>query len=978
MRKNRSNNGYIGNDETTPYTGVMSPSNITLDKSNEQVLVINPIELNYYNMTTSGGGYGATAYVGLTNGILLNPYIENYNSGGTGYVANTNRFIITGGGGPYVSGFVESVQNATVNSLALYRKIKSVDIVDPGDNLSLTPNITLGAGALNSSIVATISGFTLDVTSVSSGTVWPGSLLSGTGVASDTVITALGTGKGTTGTYTINNSQTLSSRSMTTSTTALGTCTLTNGKLTGISLTYPGLYTSVPVVSWALTPSDETAPSACVKMEDPTGYSSTPTVTFINPSSGSGSTAFGATATALIVYTIDNIGISSGGQEYSSSPSVNILQPNGSSKQTAVLSGNTISEIQFTKFEDAYYSSPPSIAVGGWKDLPSVTEGEDKFVGTYAIYNRDNYVAFKFNQNYTVDWGDGTTGSFTSGATASKIYSSAVFDGITQNLVNNQYKTVTITVTPNAGQRLNVANFDVKHPSLPVSTNFSTQWLNMKMAGSCLGTMAISSSSPNIRHYMLESFEFVGESNNTFSLATLLNGCVSLKRYEGKKLAKKVPTLTSMFQNCYALEYVSEMETDAATNMSSMFSSCHSLKTAPKLNTSKVTDFSSMFSNCYSLITVPLYDTALGINMSSMFSSCRLLKTVPLFNTIKVNNFSLMFNGCSRLTTVPCFSTKRATNMNGMFFGCSALKHVPLFDTSFVSNMGQMVQNCYSIVDFPPLKTSLVSNFGSMFSNCLSLINVPTLDTSSATSTANMFSGCYSLKTVPDFNMINVTDSSSMFSGCSNLIKVSNMNLPRVVNLTSMFSNCVSLKYVGNIYAPSCTNFSFLFNACRSLEYPPEIIVKGYQRSTTPQTLVFSNMFSDCSSLKSVPLFNTTFTTVGTQVSYSSMFSGCSSLTEIPSYDFSGSTGSANTSAFSSMFSTSYRISKINATKFAQSFVLPNPNMLGASALNELYANLETVGASGAGAKTITVTGSLGVATDSPNIATAKGWTVTG
>jgi hypothetical protein len=46
---------------------------------------------------------------------------------------------------------------------------------------------------------------------------------------------------------------------------------------------------------------------------------------------------------------------------------------------------------------------------------------------------------------------------------------------------------------------------------------------------------------------------------------------------------------------------------------------------------------------------------------------------------------------------------------------------------------------------------------------------------------------------------------------------------------------------------------------------------------------------------------------------------------------------------------------------------------LSATALNDIYTALPTVSA-----KTITITGNWGAATDTPAIATAKGWTVTG
>lgn len=65
------------------------------------------------------------------------------------------------------------------------------------------------------SFTGSISGTTLTVTAVSSGTVQVGQILSGTGVTTGTQILALGTGSGGTGTYTVSSSQTVSSTTIT-------------------------------------------------------------------------------------------------------------------------------------------------------------------------------------------------------------------------------------------------------------------------------------------------------------------------------------------------------------------------------------------------------------------------------------------------------------------------------------------------------------------------------------------------------------------------------------------------------------------------------------------------------------------------------------------------------------------------------------------------------------------------------------------
>jgi hypothetical protein len=67
----------------------------------------------------------------------------------------------------------------------------------------------------DAAFTASISGTTMTVTAVASGTLAVGQTVNGTGVTTNTTITALGTGTGSTGTYTVSSSQTVSSSSLT-------------------------------------------------------------------------------------------------------------------------------------------------------------------------------------------------------------------------------------------------------------------------------------------------------------------------------------------------------------------------------------------------------------------------------------------------------------------------------------------------------------------------------------------------------------------------------------------------------------------------------------------------------------------------------------------------------------------------------------------------------------------------------------------
>ena len=88
-----------------------------------------------------------------------------------------------------------------------------------------------------------------------------------------------------------------------------------------------------------------------------------------------------------------------------------------------------------------------------------ITEGEQKTVGLYAVWDDDNVLNNKFNNfcsfqvtgNYTVDWGDGSAvENFTSGAMAEHTY---IYANIS-SLVYNGYKQVIITITPQEGSKI--------------------------------------------------------------------------------------------------------------------------------------------------------------------------------------------------------------------------------------------------------------------------------------------------------------------------------------------------------------------------------------------------------------------------------------------------------------------------------------------------------------------------------------------
>jgi hypothetical protein len=137
--------------------------------------------------------------------------------------------------GPYVyvltSIFVPTLVgqlNTTTGRVGINDNGVNVYIVDGSNRYSWrisTPSSAVFTGS--------ISGTTLTVTAITNGTIAAGQSLFGVGVTNETVITALGTGTGGIGTYTINLSQTITSRQMNSTTVGARV----TGSITGTTLT---------------------------------------------------------------------------------------------------------------------------------------------------------------------------------------------------------------------------------------------------------------------------------------------------------------------------------------------------------------------------------------------------------------------------------------------------------------------------------------------------------------------------------------------------------------------------------------------------------------------------------------------------------------------------------------------------------------------------------------------------------------------
>lgn len=164
------------------------------------------IQLNTTGQITAQRAASASSiFEGYSQGGVKTSYIDGFgNSFFSGTVSADLGFITTGG---------VTLGDTTTDSIILNGTIR----IPPNAAIGRVLTCTVGTAA-NAVVVGSISGTTLTVTSVTSGTLLVGMTITGTGIAVLTKITA-----GTSSPYTVNKSQTVSSTTITGTSATSGT-----------------------------------------------------------------------------------------------------------------------------------------------------------------------------------------------------------------------------------------------------------------------------------------------------------------------------------------------------------------------------------------------------------------------------------------------------------------------------------------------------------------------------------------------------------------------------------------------------------------------------------------------------------------------------------------------------------------------------------------------------------------------------------
>lgn len=574
-----------------------------------------------------------------------------------------------------------------------------------------------------------------------------------------------------------------------------------------------------------------------------------------------------------------------------------------------IVNGNKIMQSKSIGYEliddaplEVIYSVENWIRPSEWISVPTPATGSEVVNILYGVYDSGpNFLSIQASSTFSVNWGDGSSQSVSSGSSVRKEFLFGSYSSGT--LTSDGFRQALVTVTPNTPGTFTSFNLNGRH-SYQGTNYHRPNILEIKMSGRNLTSIGTYT-----QFDKLTNFEFVG-THSISSLTSVFSGIKGLRKF--KMDCRGVTNTSSMFSSSINLREVDITNLQTSTNMSSMFSACYSLNTLPVINAASCSTMASMFQSCVNLEESPiLINTSNVTTTSSMFNSCTLLKRVNSFTCSSVTDMSLMFQNCYLLQTIPLLDTARvsnfnytfgstgvamqlqyipllntasASNMSFMFNNCRSLisdrrnKGIPLFDTSSATNMSYMFQNCVKVKTIPQFNTRWVTNFRNMFGGCILLSEVPLLNTASASSMESMFDSCRDLQTIPLFDTQNVTTFTGMFRYCTGLNEVPSLSMATASNVSYMFDCLMTTDTPGgSLYTIPNFNFSSTIASINMtnflsgqgiLAYIPQLNV--VRVSTT------ANMFTGCREIKEIPALN--FTTV---TSTNSMFRACVNLRKV-------------------------------------------------------------------------------------------------
>ena len=368
------------------------------------------------------------------------------------------------------------------------------------------------------------------------------------------------------------------------------------------------------------------------------------------------------------------------------------------------------------------------------------------------------------------------------------------------------------------------------------------------------------------------------------SLQGAFEGCSNLTVVPSS-IPSSVTDVNLMFSDAISFNQdISSWDTSNIVNMSYMFYRANSFnQNINSWNTSNVTNMSYMFSQNTSF-NQPLnsWNTSNVTNMNHMFSSSVFNQAIGSWNTSSVTNMSRMFSGNSIFNqTIDSWNTSSVTDMSFMFF--SSIFNQPLnsWNTSSVTTMAGMFYLSAFNQPIDSWNTSNVISMSSMFRDGVFNQPLNSWITSNVTNMSLMFyqNSAFN-QPLSSWDTSNVTTMSYMFSRCPFNQPIGSWNVSSVLYMTAMFyENSVFDQPLGSWNVSSVLSFSDMF---RSNIFNQDISLWNTSSATDMTHMFIYNSFFN----QDITAWNTASVS-----SFRGMFSGATSFNQaIGSWNTSSAT----------------------------------------------------------------------------------------
>ena len=305
----------------------------------------------------------------------------------------------------------------------------------------------------------------------------------------------------------------------------------------------------------------------------------------------------------------------------------------------------------------------------------------------------------------------------------------------------------------------------------------------------------------------------------------------------------------------------------------------------------------SMFENCYVLTKVPEIDISAAYDVHELFRECRAISEIVIKGSGNGENDAYTPLG-EKGGFNDIFTGKTTQNM---VYGCTSLKRITLKD--FKSKLHiQVINNANQVVG---INADTFNNMTIGAKGSLTELNIEnvTLDAEEGLAGLAQFNSRYDgftklqKVTIKNFNLPATTSMTNLFKNCTSLrnVEISNFNASKLEDAQCMFYNCNNLGVdgtdeEGNVITGNLSitesifnssnnihNMSYMFYKCSGLASMPSLDTRAAQN--------MSNMFYYCNnpSFSEVTDFH-----IDSATNITSLFEGCSNLTKV------GFTGTKN------------------------------------------------------------------------------------